>query len=293
MINCTLYLAGLLLSAGVLTDVRHPLKETLCRQAFTGKAASYELTYYGKPYGFSIWMEAGVNNSKLQAGYLGHREAHANLYERYADWSAGKRIVLSSTVSFASGSYEHPIGLCFDLGTPVNNQWGRNMDALVVINKGDLSVYDGAAGFYFPPLQDELVLTDPSDKVRFTAWAQKNRASVFQTHLLVEENEMKINRTTQGRKAYRKFLGLLSDHEGRTYRAVFYIRFPETLFAATRKIYDYLNEKGVSIRSLVNLDTGANDILEVDSTMQTCRAGRIEGEQGLASASNLLSFFYR
>jgi hypothetical protein len=164
----------------------------------------------------------------------------------------------------------------------------------VVITDGNLQVWN---------LKNEVVLSDgrklicPFESLmafsQLMEWCKQNNATVFQTHLLVKDNEPLIHpEIAPAELRERRLLATFTDEDGVLYNAIFNIETPYDLSSITYEVMHMLESRSMDIHSVVNLDTGHYNILQVyneDGSKRSDLTGKIE----MARAVNLLVFSYR
>ncbi|MDG1690323.1 MAG: hypothetical protein P8I02_06080 [Flavobacteriales bacterium] len=101
-----------------------------------------------------------------------------------------------------------------------------------------------------------------TDKNRFLDWAKIVGASVFQTHLLIWEGKLTFeNNLSNSSKRERRFLAIGIDENGNEIHCLINHAKYETLYISSKNILEFLqNEKGIKIKSMINMETGASDV---------------------------------
>lgn len=259
-----------------------PISETTCNSSFSKKVEIREVKRYGGDYGYSVWME--------QKGEI---KAHFKTKQRSTRKEKAKeKIILQTTAAFVNDTYAAAIGLTIENGQLLNQKINDKMDALVIIHEKTVMVVDLRAAFYFQPMNRLIDLSNVLEKERFLSWASENDLTAFQTHLLAHQNEMKIGEEGNARKATRKFL-VIWDNEGKEkFFIVFYLNNGEYLQKATKYIFDYLDTKNGYIHAIINLDTGIQDVLELNDNLRICNDNNVKGSCDKRLATNLLTFYY-
>lgn len=263
------------------------INEIQCNSVPKGKVEIRELTYYNKKYGYSIWL----NYDQTKVKYFTINGAYNNTSSRFNTWNSRNQSIISTSGGYISQDYNKPIGLSIDKGNVVNQNFEQNMDAIVLEHKGKIIIYNKNGRFWFRPLSRYINLNNSRDRVNFIKWAKKEKASAFQTHLLAYKNELNISPKGSKRRALRKFLVLLSDKAGTEKIGIFYLRSPENLYTATKKIFSYLKTEQYNIHSFINLDTGVNDVLELNQAYRNCNNKIIKGRTHINHSVDLLAFY--
>ena len=140
-------------------------------------------------------VKISKKGNRIKADYMSSAGSDGNIESRFEKFKATH----PNIVAYSSGAYMDeqgsgnfiPVGLNIDHGVVVNmNLKTQGYDALVMVQpNGGIAVNN---------LVNNSVLTnegvfkirnsDPKDKQAFINWAKKNRVTVFQTHLLVEND---------------------------------------------------------------------------------------------------------
>ena len=134
-------------------------------------------------------------------------------------------------------------------------------------------------------------LYDDRSLVRFIDWVKENKITVFQTHLLAHNNTLKVHANGDRNQARRRFLMSAKDAWGDEYYFIIHRNEAITLYQGTKSVFDYLRGEGYEVNSIINLDTGAQDVFRFYSPSGTV-SGLLSGELELSGARNLMSFYY-
>lgn len=230
-----------------------------------------------------------------------------NINQRFRDWKVGRNLVL-----YSSGTYmddyspnAKPVGLTIDQGVIVNERLETNrLDALVIVYAtGGIVVSnlkDGNLNYYSNSKRINANLNNAIDRIGFINWAKDNAATVFQTHLLVFENELKLsdprfgNCTSCKEKRERRFLAAVKDSDGQLHHVVINnLNQSNSLYQATLKTFKYLNNfAGLEVVFMINLDTGAQDVFQFYKSNGLPHPV-LKGVKELSSAVNLLVYYYQ
>lgn len=241
--------------------------------------------------------------NRIKAKYFAAPDYLGNsVYNRYVGWSSGKSVILVSSGTYMDQTLTTPEGLTIDNGIPVNETliFGR-MDALVIVyatggiavsnlNDADLSL----KGSNIDPTRKFNLRKSSWDKDDFMEWAKSEEATVFQTHLLVYKNELKISANNSNQKSQeRRFLAVGKDDEGKLTHVIIHCPAHSTLYEGARKAFDFLEDfKGMDVTFMINLDTGYQDVFKLfnkdGSPNQT-----ITGKEELSRAVNLLTYYFQ
>jgi hypothetical protein len=157
-----------------------------------------------------------------------------------------------------------PLGLTIDQGEPINRNLERNGFDALVINGGEnkLRVYSLISGtITIEGNNFNLKEASGKGKASFLLWAKKLNVTVFQTHLLAENDKLLIYKygCTNCEPRERRFLleskniksGVVSQHliQRQT-------NSPVTLYQGSKDVLEYFKSIGEVVNWMINLDTG-------------------------------------
>jgi len=260
----------------------------------------------GNPYGI---IKLNMKNEKIKLKYFASKsEMGEPIMERFNDWSFNKNLVL-----FSSGTYYFypnknnrnknsalPVGLCFDNGIAINKVIDPKLDGLVLLYPSGNIVVENLKNnsITIKRRQGNLSfnLKDQFDRMAFFKYAQEMKATIFQTHLFVHDNKLLIGTNANSYKDFRRFLaGTISDSGDLIYYVI-NLPFNSTILEGSIKAQQYLKnvERVKSISFLINLDTGAQNTLNVfhPKTGKLLDNANFSGTKQLKDAINLLAFYY-
>lgn len=262
------------------------LRSERCSTSYSEDISVEELFYRNRKYGYVIWL----NPTKVKVNTITSKGSYRNTYERFDQWADSEEVILSSSAGYANRNFASSVGLCIDEGQVINRQIQRDMDALVIVQNGQVNIHNLERSIYLKGTSTKFYLRDVSDFNRFTTWAKKKKTSAFQTNLLAYDGEMKITSSGKLRRALRKFLVIVSKNNIEK-NMIVYVQRPDYLYDSTKKIFNYLQTNDWHIHAIANLDTGANDILELSDTYKNCNSKTIMGRTTINYATNLLVFY--
>jgi hypothetical protein len=240
------------------------------------------------PYGHEIELKR--KSGKIKAKYF----ATGAVFGQYMQWRPYSDVVMVCSGAFTS-DYQTPMGLTIDGGQLVNKLVDTKMDGLVVVYpNGGIAVSnleDGNLRYGNP--ETVANLRSYRDLLGFIQWAAAERATVFQTQLLAYQNELKLDvdkaRTS---KAERRILVIAKNNLGEVIHLVYNIRTPEYLGDVAYNILRYVTlERGLELVAMLNLDTGAEDILEMYNDYGMLVQDPA-GPVSIANAINLIAWSY-
>jgi len=256
-----------------------------------GMVQTNQLMYLSRqPYGEVIWMKKGQD---LKSVYHIGVEAGKNPYQRASSSIPNQAVILQTTAAY-TGDYalNTQLGIAMEQGRLKNKALAAQMDGLVLIWQNQVEVFNIRESFFFQPLNQRIELNDVYDRTRFLAWVEKNNGSLFQTHLLAFNQDLKITNVARDRVADRKLLVTLSK-DGEEYFVLFHFARSIYLYDAAKMTLEYLTEKkNAEIHGIVNLDTGVHNVLELPEQAAHCAMGTL-GKEHPQEAANLLTFFYQ
>lgn len=261
--------------------------------------------YEGNAYNV-IYMDRGGSNKRIKAKYFAAADFNGNsVADRYYKWAKGKNIICAS-----SGTYMNSFdvtkagtkteGLTVDNGILVNKELKTAvMDALVIVyatggvvatdlKEKNLKVQGGNISGIPLDLRGNSL-----HKNGFITWSQDNQATVFQTHLLAYDNKLKVSSyNSKKTERERRFLAVGKDEDGHLIHCIVHSTTHTSLYDGSNRVLNFLNNfKDMEVIFMVNLDTGAQDVLKVFNSDGSVR-NDIKGALDIDKAANLLVYYY-
>lgn len=256
--------------------------------------------YAGEKYSLVYMQRSG---QRVRAKYFAARDEFGNsVYKRYNNWkNTNDGIILVSSGTYWNGQ-GIPEGLTIDNGIMVNGTIMRNkMDALTIVyatggivvtdlREGNLKVSGGGIDS-----NRKLDLRGSSkDLYDFKKWAKSQEATVFQTHLLVYDNELKISSYNSDKtKRERRFLAVGKNEDGDIVHTI--VQRPEyaSLYQSSKETKAFLNDfAGMEVIFMINIDVGNQDVFELRNW--DCSVNKtIKGQKALGTAANLLVYYFK
>ena len=237
----------------------------------------------------------------IKAKYFAAKDYNGNsVYDRFLEWKkSNPKVVLLSSGTYMD-NVGNPQGLTIDNGVMVNqNLIYDKMDALVIVYAtGGIVVSnlkDGDLKIKINGVDRTLDIREESkDLDDFIQWALDQKATVFQTHLLVYKNQVKIDLNTSSRTSReRRFLAVGRNEDGKLAHAVVHCPSQSSLYDGTQKALDFLETaKHMNITFMINLDTGAQDVFELYNS-DCSTNGSIKGQLQARQAVNLLTYYFK
>lgn len=230
------------------------------------------------------YMSSAGSSGTIKARYEAFKRLHPNIVA----YSSGGYMINSS------GGYA-PEGLNIDHGNVVNRELVQNrFDALVVVYpNGGIAVNNLTNNSVVTDAGTFNMKTNPSHVDGFIQWAQRNRATVFQTHLLAEKNELKI-KPGKYTSAPRRFLVASKDQS----TGVVFHYIIQRDATSQINLYDgaidalgFFKKRGISVEWMINLDTGMQDTFGF-FTSDGNPHPQIKGNTDMNDARNLIIYYY-
>ena len=132
-----------------------------------------------------------------------------------------------------------------------------------------------------------------SDFYRFKNFATENKMIVFQTHLLIWEGKLTFeNNLSSSSKRERRFPAIGIDENGNEIHCLINHAKYETLYISNKNILEILqNEKGIKIKSMINMETRASDVAGFFMSNGVKRT-EFSGKMGPEKSHNFLIYYY-
>ena len=241
-----------------------------------------------KPYGHEIELKR--KSGKIKAKYF----ATGFVYQKFAQWQPHNDVVMVCSGAFTN-DYKTPMGITIDNGTLINKLVDTKMDGLVIVYpNGGIAVSnleDGNLRYGHP--ETVANLRSYADLQGFIDWAKKEQATVFQTQLLAYDNELKLDvgkaRTNQ---AQRRVLMIAKNGMGEVLHIVYNITSNEYLGDVASTILRFARyDRGLEVVAMLNLDTGAEDIMEIYNDYGF-KIPEPTGPVNIMAAINLIAWSY-
>lgn len=258
-----------------------------------GNVKVYTLQEGYSQVGHSIWLSRA--SKRMSAAYF----SAGDVYNNHKTWSRGKEVFLTCSGAFSDDLDKTdgalPVGINIENGYAKNRKVKKDgMDALVIVYAtGGIVVSDLTAGdLYLNSLGKKLdIRASTTDKYDFLEWAKDEQATVFQTQLLVYNNKLKIDERGRKNKRERRFLALATTNSGQLYHIVFDLPEGTYLYDGAQKVLAHLNAQDMDVTAVLNLDTGAYNVLKVNTGDDEVDQ-ELKGKTSISRAVNLLSYYY-
>lgn len=228
------------------------------------------------------------------------------VYQRYQNWARNKKVVALSSGTYMDhcevSNDPQPVGLCIDQGNIVNqNLVSGRLDALAIVyatggiaasnlSESNLSiVWPGGR-------RDSLDIRGSSlHKTKFLTWAQEVEATVFQTHLFIYKDQIKMGQNSSNTTGARRFLAVCKDDTDQINYYMINLPTAATLMNGVTKAHRILKEleEVKQIVFMINLDTGCQNVFSVfhdDGTEYTDKY--LKGNTHISNSINLIAYYY-
>ncbi len=238
------------------------------------------------------------SGKRVKAKYFAANDYNGNsVYQRYLNWKkSNPNVILLSSGTYMDNNDE-PVGLTIDNGIMVNETLIYDMmDALVIIYAtGGIAVSNLEDGNLKLSGSNKLldIRNSLNDLHYFKQWAKENDATVFQTHLLVFDDELKIDRRTSSSSSReRRFLAVGQNEYGEIVHTIVYNPEYTSLYNGSKKVKEFLNDfKEIEVIFMINLDTGKQDVFQLYNS--DCSKNRsMQGRVNPPYAINLLAYYF-
>ena len=247
------------------------------------------------------------NNFRVRAKYFAYKLGGKDVYHRYNNWKLNKNIIMFSSGTYLDAFVDNYnrrtyqlVGLAMDQGKQVNGKLeeGRMEGLVLVYPNGGIKVYN---------IKDKVIevndrgrdvsfdISNYNGLALFKSWAMRNRATVFQTHLLAWNNELKFEKNyyTKSAKRERRFLAIGTSPNGDEIHCIVHKPEYQTLYDASSKVLNFLKtRKRMNVKALLNLDTGMQDVCKV-FTKSGAVNNMIVGRTKIEDAQNLLVYYFQ
>jgi hypothetical protein len=237
---------------------------------------------------------------RVKVKYFAYKDGRTSVYQRYTTWAANRNVIAVSSGTYMTTcnvANAQPVGLCIDNGREVNNSLSDKMDGLMIVYPtGGLvatNLKDGNLKVKINGKDKVLDLKKQYDQTEFIDWAKDEQATVFQSHLFVYQNQLKISDKGSTALAPRRFLAVCQSGSGVIH---YIVNLPaaSTLYNGTVKALKYLNDmEQVNVVFMVNLDPGCQDVYKIfDKTGKEVKSSNFSGTLDTSQAANLLVYYY-
>jgi hypothetical protein len=241
--------------------------------------------------------------NRIRADYMAATGSYGAINNRFNNFKASHpNIVAYSSGAYMiadglNGSYT-PQGLTIDHGLILNEKLEtEKFDALVIVyTNGGIAVSDLDEDNIKTDIGNFKIRSNTRDLISFKNWAKSNSATIFQTHLLAKDNQLKIepNKCQNCDPTYRRFLIASKDNSsGKVYHYIVQrdSNSQATLYQGAKDAFDFLQGRGINVTWMINLDTGMQDTFSF-YTSDGIEHSKIHGTRTINDARNLLVYYY-
>ena len=235
----------------------------------------------------------------VKVKYFASKLGDKSVEDRFNEWKQGKNVILYTSGAYMSelgASTAGIVGLTIDGGKISNDKFSMNkMNALVMVYPDGSIRIEDIGGDALELVEDDEVLRynmhNSMHVERFVDWAAGQQLTVFQTHLLIIDDELRIAENSSDHRAERRFLAQATNAEGEEFQFIVHMPDAATLYNGTLSVQEYLYSLGYTDLSLINLDTGAQDVFrffDVDGE----ESEKLQGRLDVSSTRNLMVYYF-
>lgn len=237
-----------------------------------------------KTLGHAMWLP--------QEQMRSHYFAHGDVPKHLAKLKERDHVFLATAGGFTN-HLKQPEGLTIQDGTMINAVLQPNRHGLVIMDPqhGMIAFNLKEAEMKLP---DGTSLLNPMNDLtayaQFIDWCARQKATVFQTQLVVHNNRLLIDpEKAVKRFRERRLLALVSNDAGSRHHVLINITEPHMLAPLSAEIFSLLGERELQVDALLNLDVGLYDILDIyDEKGQPI--SDIKGTSESREATNLIIY---
>ena len=220
--------------------------------------------------------------------------------KRFQDWRQNKNIIAYSSGTYMTDYTQNtmPIGLCIDAGNIINRSIAPYDGLAIVYATGGMVVTDikqKNLTIQYKGFNENIDVTSALDRIKLFNWGSAEGATIFQTHLFVYKDNIKVYQNSSNKLAERRFLAVCKGEDDNIYHYIINLPDASTILNGVQKAKDYLikMENIKELTYLINLDTGAQDIFGAfDKNGEQISSPRFQGKVKLPYAVNLLVYYY-
>ena len=237
---------------------------------------------------------------RIKVKYFAKKLSGKSIQERYNDWSKNQKVIMYSSGAYMSESFDAStagiVGITIDNGIIINRNVKYNsLSALVVTYpNGSVeikNVKNGILTFAGSGSSQVFDFSKPNHIARFVDWATEAKLTVFQTHLLAHDKKLRVYSNGSSSEASRRFFVTGQDSRGAEYYFVVHRPDAISLYDGAKSVFDYLNNNRYTVNSMINLDTGAQDVFQFFSVSGNV-SNILQGGTNVSNARNLIAFYY-
>ena len=242
-----------------------------------------------KKNGQIIGRATFMKRPHIKANYV----AHGNVFQQFVQFKNSRKIVLATTGGFTN-SLGQPEGLTIQKGKIVNALMMPERSAIVVVeSRGGLRVINLEHPFMLPGTSTKI---NPKNSLidfsTFLSWAKNSQATLFQSQLLAFSDKLLIDITKAPNQIRERRLLVVTEStkDKSIDNIIFDIPVAHNLAEIAKDIFDtFKARENVKIISIINLDVGSYNILEVYAPNSKLISG-LKGPIPISNATNLIIY---
>lgn len=221
----------------------------------------YSLKYKNTIVGHSIWLK----RPEIKSMYFAYA---AN--SQFQNLKVGKQIIFAATGGYTTkignGTIK-PDGFTIQSGILVNPVILHDRHGLIMFSEEGVRLINLNDKKIVLPNKEEI--ESPFNSIiaysKLLKWCTKNKATIFQTHLLAYGDSLLISSTkAKSGERERRILAIIRDNKTQTvYHALFDITLQYDLASVSQEIFNIITSRGFKVEGIANLDTGSYNILNV------------------------------
>ena len=271
---------------------------SICKTGHGGEAFSGDLLMNGTKIGYVIALSRASQH--IKAKYFAYKDNGMVVHDRYDNWRAGKNIVLISSGAYGTtfNGTDKPVGLTMDNGNDVNLNLDPKMDGLIIVEAvGGIrasNIQDADLTYKKNGADKTVNIKDYYQRNAFLSWCRTEKATTFQTHLLIYKDQLKFTQSG-GNVAERKLLVLTKDKSGNVFHFIVYSKdYQFTLYDMAYNTLQMFSTYGYQVIAAANLDTGGVDVLATSNELYDCSNAAILGKTNDArrNMTNMLAYYF-
>ena len=227
---------------------------------YNGAVTVKKKSYDGRAY---ILFDFNRENNLVKAKYFAR-----NAYSQFTNWRRGKEILFATAGAYSDSysSSASPVGLCVDNGAIVTRTPDMNMDGMVIVynggaQEGGMAIVDMDVNPVKAFNASYRPRDNSSERISFLNWGQQNGLTLFQSHLVYSSDRSNnFPNMYYGEPRERRFLAICR-RAGVVHHVIVDAPDMLELNKAASNAKSVLESEGLSVSYIVNLDSGARNIL--------------------------------
>lgn len=258
-------------------------------------------------YFISVTMKREESGKRIKAKYFAYKVGYNSIYDRIKNWGKSKQIICITSAAYVQDYDQQNYttqnstmdGITIDDGEVLNKEVSRDKDALVIVyatggivvsdlKEKDLQVTGNGLTGKKLDIRGSI-----SDRMNFVKWAQAQRATVYQTHLVAMNDQLKVYNNGSNSAAERRFLVAGYDSGGKLVHTIIHDPNELSLYQGAKNALNYTkgNMHFQKVVFMINLDTGVQNSFQLYNADGSINS-KVTGRQSLDKARNLLVYYY-